>query len=318
MARILVTGLVVVLLAGCGGPEREPAVPERPAGTLVVLSGENRLTAIDVSSGRRVTRRVRSLPACGAELFVTGGHIVVSAVIKGSTTVFSIPLALDRRPTRLGTAHAFVRSPTDGRVWLAGTDCDRRGMVGVREVSVDGEVTFESDRRVPGNFVAAAVPHGLVVSRERELFVWDPGTGRQRGLSLEMAFGTHGSLLAGCAARSDCKDLAVVDATTGRTVARPGGRLDVGATFSPDGSWLAVPAVAGRRWSVALVDPRTGAVTRVRGSGARNWYPDLRWSSSGWLFIRAGARVKAYRPGAARAERLPIRLPDSTVGFAAG
>lgn len=284
MARCLLTGLVLVLLSGCGGAEREPAVTEKPQGTLVVLADENRLTTIDVASGRRATRRVRSLPPCGAELFVTGGHIVFSAVIRGSTTVFSIPLSLDRRPTRLGTAHVFVPSATDGRVWLAGTDCDRNAMVGVREVSVGGEVTFESDRRVPANFVAAAVPDGLVVSRERELFVWDPITGRRRGL----------------------------------TLARPIRQLDAGGAFSPDGSWLAVPALAGRRWRAALVDLRTGAETPVRGSGARNWYPDLRWSSSGWLFIRAGFRVQAYRPGAARVERLPIRLPRSTIAFAAG
>ena len=318
MARIGI--LVALLLVGCGTAESTaPPVAEQPAGTLVVLSADNRLTAIDVASGRRVTRLVRSLPACGAELVVTGGHIVFSAVIRGATTVFSIPLSLDRRPMRLGTAHQFVRSARAGRVWLAGTDCDRTAMVGVREVSVEGEVTFESARRMPGNSVTAAVPEGLVVSDDRELFVWEPGTGRTRArLPLEMVFGAHGSRLAGCATGSDCKDLAVVDAATGRTVARPGGRLDVGATFSPDGSWLAVPARAGRRWTVALVDARTGAATLVRGLRARQWYPDLRWSSSGWLFIRTGFRVLAYRPGAARVERLPIRLPRSTIAVAAG
>ena len=115
-----------------------------------------------------MTRRVRSLPACGAELFVTGDHIVFSAVVKGATTVFSIPLTLDRRPARLGTAHVFVPSATDGRVWLAGTDCDWTEMVGVREVAVDGEVTFESAARVPGDWVAGAVPDGLVVLDERD------------------------------------------------------------------------------------------------------------------------------------------------------
>lgn len=62
MARCLLTGLVLVLLSGCGGAEREPAVTEKPQGTLVVLADENRLTTIDVASGRRATRRVRSLP----------------------------------------------------------------------------------------------------------------------------------------------------------------------------------------------------------------------------------------------------------------
>jgi hypothetical protein len=259
--------LIAMLLALLAPP------PEPPAGTLVFLSDANRLTAIDVASGQRVTRRVRSLPACGAELFVTGGHVVFSAVVKGATTVYSIPLTLDRRPTRLGTAHVFVPSATDGRVWLAGTDCDWTEMAGVREVSVDGEVTFESRERVPGNWVAAAAPDGLVVLDERDDFVWDPRTGR----TAETSF-------------------------------------DPEAVPSPDGSLVAMPVRAGRRWSVALADG--GA---IRGSSTGRWFPDLAWSrSSGRLFIRSGFRVKTYRPGDARAVRLPFRLPRSTVAVAAG
>ena len=126
MARVAIVSILGLLaLSGCGAAELPPAaVPDRPAGTLVFVSGENRLTAVDVASGRRTSRRIRSVPSCGAQLFVTGGHIVFSGIVKGWTTVFSIPLALDRRPRRLGAAHMFVESATDGRVWLAGTDCD--------------------------------------------------------------------------------------------------------------------------------------------------------------------------------------------------
>jgi hypothetical protein len=330
MARSAIVCMVATagLLAGCGGAETAtrgapgPIATERPAGTIVFASDGNRLTAIDVASGRRTSRRVGSIPACGAQLFVTGGHIVFSGVLKGLTTVFSMPVSLDRRPTRLGTAHMFVPSPTDGRVWLAGTDCDRRAMVGVREVAVDGEVTFESDRRVPGSWVAAATSGGLVFNRGRTLFVWDPGTGRTSRPGLEAAFGSHGNLLAGCAEASDCRDLAIVDTGTARTVvARPSGRheLDMDAEFSPDGSLLATAARAGRRWSVALVDARSGTHTIIPGSRTGSTYPELRWaSSSGWLFIRAGSRLKAYRPGAPRAETLPLRPPRSAIAFAAG
>ena len=123
MARIaLVSFLVAAAVSGCGAAE-SPAVPERPAGTIVFVSNENRLTAIDVASGARTTRRIRSVPSCGAQLFVTGGHAVFSGIVDGWTTVFSIPLALDRRPRRLGSAHMFVESATDGRVWLVGTNC---------------------------------------------------------------------------------------------------------------------------------------------------------------------------------------------------
>lgn len=263
--------LIAMLLALLAPP------PQPPAGTLVVLSDANRLTAIDVASRRRETRRVRTLPACGAELFVTGGQIVFSAVVKGRTTVFSIPLTLDRRPRRLGAAHVFVPSAVEGRIWLAGTDCHRTAMVGVREVSVEGEVTFDSDARVPGNWVAGAVPDGLVVFNERADFVWDPRTGRTAQAS-----------------------------------------FDPDGVPSPDGSRLAVPVHAQRRWSVELVDARTGARTPIRGSATGRWFPELAWSEGGRLFIRDGFRVKAYRPGAARAERLPFRLPRTTIAFAAG
>ena len=316
MARIaLVSFLVAAVLSGCGDVQA-PAVPERPAGTLVFVLDANRLTTIDVASGVRATRRIRSVPSCGAQLFVTGGHIVFSGIVKGWTTVFSIPLALDRRPRRLGAAHMFVESATDGRVWLAGTDCDRRRMTGVREVTVDGTVTSESDHRVPGTYVAGAVPDGLLISRGRALDLWDPVTGTSRRLGVEWAFGTEGSLLVGCAAGSECNDLAIVDTASGRTVPMSG-RLDMGGTFSPDGAWLATAVRTGRRWRVALVDVRTGTHTIIRGSRTGRSYPELRWARSGWLFIRDGQRVRAYLPGTARAERLPIRLPRSAAAFTA-
>jgi hypothetical protein len=321
MARTAIVSLLAAaLLSGCGAAE-PPAVsvPERPAGTIVVLSDSNRLTAIDVATGRRTARRIRSVPACGAELFVTGGHIVFSAVLKGRTTVFSVPLALDRRPRRLGAAHMFVASATEGRVWLTGTDCDRVRMVGVRELTVNGEMTFENDRRVPGTYVAGAVPEGLLVSRGRTLDVWDPVTGAARRLDLEWAWGIEGSLLAGCVAGSECNTLAILDVASGRSVpVRSSERrvLDMGGAFSPGGGLLATPARKGRRYAVALVDARTGRHTIIPGSRTGRVYPELEWArSSGWLFIRDGRRLRAYRPGAGRAETLPIRLPRSALAF---
>ena len=320
---VLVCLLTSALVTGCGGQERaavtEPAsVSARPAGTIVFASDGNRLTAIDVATGRRSSRRIRAVPACGALLLVTGGHIVFTGVVKGLTTAFAVPLTLDRPPKRLGAGHLFVPSATDGRVWIAGTDCDRPAMVGVREVAVDGRVTAESDRRVPGTWVDGAVPGGLIVHRDRTASVWDPRTGAERRLGLDAALGTHGSLVAGCA--EDCNQVAIVDTAGGRRVTpRASGRhhLDPGGAFSPDGSLLATGAVADRRWSVALVDVGSGAPTIVPGSDTGRNYPELGWASSGWLFFRDGRRIKAYRPGLPRAATLPFRLPRSAAAFTA-
>jgi hypothetical protein len=321
---VVATAALLVTLVPRGAPSAAPgpsAATERPAGTLVFVSDGNRLTAVDVASGRRVSRRIRAVPECGAQLFVTGGHIVFSGVVEGVTTVFSVPLSLDRRPTRLGGAHMFLPSATDGRIWLAGTDCDRVRMVGVREVTVDGETTFSAGGRVPGSYVAGAVPDGLLVHRRHDLLVWDPLTGAVRRSGLEWAFATQGSLAAGCAAGSDCHELAFVDTAAGRTVrVRSHGRheIDLGVAIASGAAQVAAPARAGRRWSVALIDARSGAHALVAGSRTGRTYPELAWArSSGWLFIRDGRRVLAYRPGAARAMALPFRLPPSAGAFAA-
>ena len=82
----------------------------------------------------------------------------------------------------------FVASATDGRVWLAGTDCDRRRMVGVREVTVDGDVTVESDHRMVlerDDIGGAEVGRQLRLGQEAQVEV-DPigqtGGGQRRAL----------------------------------------------------------------------------------------------------------------------------------------
>ena len=265
---------------------------------------------------------MKALAGCGPELFQTGGHIVFAGLIDTRTVVFSVPLSLDRPPRRLGSAHAFVPSATEGRVWLAGVDCNSDRMVGVREVTVDGEPTLASGRRVPGSWVHGAVKDGLVVQRGRELYVWDPraaGTGRR--LDLEAVTAARGNLLVGCAAGSDCGELAILDPSSATEVRarHEGRRLEPDAAISPDGSLVALPARANRRWSVALVNARDGRTSIVPGSDTGDSYPELSWASStGWLFFRAGTQVMAYRPGEPRAVKLPFRLRRDAIGFVAG
>lgn len=314
---ILGAAALAVLFADRGEAVRAPA--DRPAGTLVLTFGTNRLMSIDVATGRRTVRRVTSMAACGPQTFVTGGHVIFAGRRNARTIVFSAPVALDEPPTRLGAAHAFVPSATEGRVWLAGTDCDRRSMTGVREVTVDGRVTRESDRRVPSFWVLAAAPGGIVVERSRQVFAWDPDTGRAgRPLGLLAVTATHGSLLAGCAAESDCSRLVIQDTATGRRV-EPRPALEPDGRFSPDGSLLAVPKRSGRRWRVALVDTRDGTTTMIPGLRVRR-YPQLGWAAStGWLLAQTGARrMVAYRPGMPRPVALPFRLPPRVASFVAG
>jgi hypothetical protein len=323
LACVLAASAVAILLApplsGHGGSARGDRVGQGPSGTLMLLS-TNRLTSIDVRSGRRRVRRA-PLASCGPELAVTGGYAIFAGVRKRRTVVFSVPISLDAPPRRLGGAHAFVASATEGRVWLAGVDCNQRKMAGVREVTVDGRVTFRSHRRVPGFWLAGAVGPRLVVLRGRGSFLWDPTTGRTGGLSLDAVLDVQGDLMAGCTMR--CRRLVIFDsATGGKVVARPQGRytLDSNAELSPDGSLLATPALADRRWSVALVDTRTGKATIVPGSRTGADYPDPKWAAStGWLFFRAAeGRIMAYRPGEPRAVPLPFRMPRRTVTFVAG
>ena len=66
------------------------------------------------------------------------------------------------------------------------------------------------------------------------------------------------------------------------------------------------------------MDARTGKATIIPGTRTGKVYPELRWSrSSGRLFIRAGRRIAAYRPGERQAGALPFRLPVSAAAFAA-
>jgi hypothetical protein len=329
LAAVLAAAALAALLPASGGEpvardDARPTATTRPAGTLVIITGQRTLTAIDVASGRRTSRVVRSVAACGPELHVIAGRVVFAAVRESGTIVFSIPLALDRRPTRLGRAHQFVPSATPGRVWLAGTDCERSRMGGAREMTVDGRVTVRSERRLPGQWLAGAVGAGLVVQRMRSLLVWDPRSGRTvRRLGLAGVAATRGDLMVGCTTRSRCRDVAIADAGSARTVVArpvPRHRLDFGGKLSPDGSLLAVPAYRQRRWRVAIVDTRTGASTLIRGTGLGRSYPFMAWSaSSGWLFVRGhGGRISAYRPGAQRAVRLPIQVRGRIPSFAAG
>jgi hypothetical protein len=214
---------------------------------------------------------------------VTGGHVVFAGYRKEDTVVFSIPVGLGEPARELGTAHQFVRSATEGRVWLAGTNCHRSRMTGVREVTVDGRVTVSSSRRVPSAWVVGATERGLVLMRRRTTFVWDPVSGRRfRGPKSTPGF-------------------------------------DRSARSFPEGRLLAKPTKVNRRWHLELVDSRTGKSTPIPGSASGRFYPTAHWSpSSGWLFFYTRDGFKAYRPGTERAIPLHVKWPRKAASYVVG
>jgi hypothetical protein len=325
MARLLLVLIAVTaaLLAAAAAPAGGGGVG--PSGRILYVTNGDRLNSIDVTSGERVTRRV-SVAGCGPDVYLTGGHVVFAELRKRKTIVYSVPAELDREPRRLGAAHAFVPSQVDGRVWMSGRVCTSEKLLeGAREVGVDGEVTASTRHAPPSAWLIGALDDGLLFGKRRSLLVWDPESGRtvRRLEAFEWVEAIHGDRIAGCAADTRCRALAIADLATGKTVVaevkKPYG-LGGDSEFSPDGSLVATPVVAKRRWSVALVDTGDGSVSHVPGSEGRNTFPELAWSeASGWLYFRSDrGRVMAYRPGEREAVALPLRLPRTAVHFMAG
>jgi WD40-like Beta Propeller Repeat len=173
-------------------------------------------------------------------------------------------------------------------------------------------VTLAHSARPP-RWPVAALGSGLVLQTTRGLELWDPITGRIIGaLPGLFPVATRGSLLVSCNRR--CPVLYVTDTRDGaRTQITPGRGFHFeetyGGAFSPDGSQVALPAIAsdGAR-RIALVDVRTGAARLVAGArlGVNQ---QITWSPDGWLYFYAGAgRLAAYRPGRAKAFLLPERV----------
>lgn len=323
MARLLLVLIAVTaaLLALAAAPAGGGGAT--PGGRILYVTNGDRINSVDVASGAKVTRRV-SVASCGPDVYLTGGHVVFAELRKGRTIVYSVPAELDERPRRLGTAHSFVPSATDGRIWMAGTVCKRRRLSRAREVTVDGEVTVRSRRTLPTAWLSGAAAEGLLVQERRAMTVWDPRSGRTlRALDdLKFVGGSRGNTVVGCAEGTRCRALAISDAATGETLfaeAEEPYRFSGLAEFSPDGSQFATHVGVKGRWSVAVVDTAKGSVTHVPGSRTKRVWPEVAWSqTSGWLFIRVDrGRVKAYLPGG-RAVTLPLRVPRWAVNFMAG
>jgi hypothetical protein len=268
-----------------------------PSGTLYLAGRDpGTLTRVDTATGMVSVRTgVRQMGGGDPPYMLqfTGGRLVTFAL--GRSSSFAPDLT---HPKSLGEAWFFVPSSTPGRVWnILKTPRSNVTFRGVREVTVDGQVTLTRRWRVPG-WPVGAVSDGLVVQRRR-LEVWSPVTRRLvRRLPALFPIAFRGDLAVSCA--DPCRTLYLNE----RPVRGRFG-LPFEGEFSPDGRWLALPA-EGRR--IALVDVAAASATVIAGARTDNDYPELAWASSGWLFWNAGGgRLGAWRPGQP-ARRLGVKV----------
>ncbi|HWH09767.1 MAG TPA: hypothetical protein VG165_01460 [Solirubrobacteraceae bacterium] len=316
--------LSVLALAGCGPHDPRAGAPHSvglagPSDTLYLVDvAPGHLTTVDVSTGATRTRKVAELSPGDPpySVAIAGGRLV----LYGGDQTSTIGLDL-REPARsLGDSWFFLPSAAPGRVWLALLDPRSpdtvRALRGVREVTVTGRVTLARSARPP-RWPSAALDTGLVLQTVGGLELWDPATGRiLRALPGLFPVAARGSRLVSCG--RGCPILFVTDTRTGaRTQIAPGRGFDFeetyGGAFSPDGSQLAVPAIArGGTRRVALVDVRARAATLIPGPSL-GVDDQITWSPTGWLYFYAGAgRLAAYRPGRPSARLLTTRVAPFT------
>ena len=225
----------------------------------------------------------------------------------------------------------FIPSAHRDRVWVAvldpGSPATVNALKGVREITVDGDVTVPDVDPPGGRWPLAAVTAGLLFERDGRWSVWDPRRGETvRRLDLGAALGpTHGDTVASCAA-DPCAELRLTDARSGRQrIARaPEGKAFQlwNAAFSPDGRRLAAPVTDASASPVespsdlALVDVRSLESRIVPGSTVSPYYVFTAWSSTGdQVFITGGERfeprtIVAYRIGDETARPLDVEVGD--------
>ncbi len=161
-------------------------------------------------------------------------------VVYGGDT-YVLDLDLRSPPRRLGNSWFFIPSAKADRVWLAHLDPASpetvRALAGVREVAVDGHVTFPHIRPPEGRWPVVAVGDHLVFEDHRRggLELWKPATGFTLRLPGASRGPSHGNLLAWC--ERDGRTLHITDVGSGRdqAVAPPAAEPTSGS-FSSTGS----------------------------------------------------------------------------------
>ena len=287
-------------LTARGGVDRNtPSAGASPEPTLF-LAGEGALTVVDVNAQTAEVHPLAELAPGDAPYRVV--RRTNELVIYGGDT-YVVDSSLHSSPRKLGDSWFFIPSARSDRVWLAVLDETSpetvRDLSAVREVSIDGRVTFPAVHPPGGRWPLAAVGEELVFEdRQGGLELWNPATREfTRSLPGASLGPTQGDLLAWC--ERDGRVLHVLDVATGRdlTVVPPQGfgAFDCwSGAFAPDNSSLAIAVSAGgneAERSLALVDLADGATRAVDGSGVDPPYVFVAWSSAGdRVFVSGGER----------------------------
>jgi hypothetical protein len=319
-----VLGCTLLAAAACGRTEPEPPRPSEPA--RLFLAGDGELTVVDVDAAQSKVHRVPELaPGDPRYRIVRRGD---QLVLFGFDT-YVVDLDLRSPPRKLGESWFFIPGAEPDRVWLTELDPaspeTERALAAVREVSVDGHLTFPGVRPPGGRWPDAAVGDTLVLEDGKGgLELWNPATGAfTRRLPDAEVGPAQGDLLAWC--ERDGGILHVIDVESGRDRAvEPPPAFAAfdcwSGAFSPDGSTLAVAVVledaaSDAERTLALVDLDDGEATPVEGSSVHPHYGFVAWSAGGdRVFMSGGGpddrRLLQYRLGEPGAVRIPVTVRD--------
>jgi hypothetical protein len=292
--------LVALAFAGCGGG----AAP-RAAGPTLYLAGDNELWIVDAGSGRVLHQHRADLG---------GGDAPHKVLARGRRILVGAPY---------GTRAFFLPSARPNRVWVV--DLRRDGTVlGVREVTVDGETTVPATEPPTPRWPLGVVREGLLLEGDESVLVWDPLADRiVRRLTISPGgLGpTSGDTVTWCT-DSYCSTLQLIDLASG---AKHDAQSPLHASFepwegafSPDGRTIALPLRGAPETPVelGLIDVATGRVAVVPGSEVPGGYNMVAWSASGrHVFLTGGDRgeprvIVGYRLGTRGASRLDVAVGD--------
>jgi hypothetical protein len=293
--------LVVLLLVGCGG-----SASPRAAGPTLYLAGDNELWIVDADSERvRHEYRADLGPGDPPHKVLARGH----RVLMGSP---------------YGNGAFFIPSARPDRVWVIDLRPGRATVLGVREVTVDGETTVPATRPPSRLWPLGAVRAGLLLDGTPGVEVWDPTTNRvvrRFDIKPGLVGPTSPDVVTVCA-DPYCSTLRLlhVDGGASREARAPAHSSfqPWDGAFSPDGRTFASPVRSGPRDPVrlALVDVATGRSALVRGSEVPDGFTMVAWSAdSEHVFLTGGSRgarrvIVGYRFGTRAAHALDVDIGD--------